>query len=161
MKLLRYGRPGKEKPGLLDADGRIRDLSAHVADIAGPALSPRSLRAIAKLDPRDLPLVRGTPRLGPCVTGSGKFICIGLNYADHAAESGMAVPPEPVIFMKATSAIVGRSSGFLAIIRAVSLSTSRVTSARAVRTEGTGRSRCAISFSNTPSASNGGLPVSM
>ena len=107
MKLLRYGRPGKEKPGLLDADGRIRDLSAHVADIAGPALSPRSLRAIAKLDPRDLPLVRGTPRLGPCVTGSGKFICIGLNYADHAAESGMAVPPEPVIFMKATSAISG------------------------------------------------------
>jgi len=107
MKLLRYGRPGKEKPGLLDADGRIRDLSAHVADIAGPALSPRSLRALAKLDPRDLPLVRGTPRLGPCVTGSGKFICIGLNYADHAAESGMAVPPEPVIFMKATSAISG------------------------------------------------------
>lgn len=107
MKLLRYGPPGREKPGLLDADGRIRDLSAHVGDIGGRALAPAALRKLAKLRAQDLPLVKGRPRLGPCVAGTGKFICIGLNYADHAAESGLAVPPEPVIFMKATSAIVG------------------------------------------------------
>ncbi len=109
MKLLRYGRTGKEKPGLLDADGRIRDLSGHVPDIAGSAISPRSLKALARLSTADLPLVKGNPRLGPCVAGTGKFICIGLNYADHAAESGLNVPPEPVVFMKATSAIIGPS----------------------------------------------------
>lgn len=107
MKLLRYGEPGAEKPGLLDRDGVIRDLSAHVTDIGGGALDPASLAALAKLDANTLPAVAGTPRLGACVANVGKFICIGLNYADHAAESGMAVPPEPVVFIKATSAIVG------------------------------------------------------
>ena len=107
MKLLRYGEAGAEKPGLLDGDGQIRDLSGVVADIAGATLSPEGLARIAALDPASLPLVEGNPRLGPCVAGTGKFICIGLNYADHAAESGMPVPPEPVIFMKATSAICG------------------------------------------------------
>lgn len=107
MKLLRYGKPGHEKPGLLDDDGRIRDLSAHVADIGGEAISPSGLRRLARLKADDLPLVKGRPRLGPCVAGTGKLVCIGLNYADHAAESGMAVPPEPVVFMKATSAICG------------------------------------------------------
>ncbi|WP_420961509.1 fumarylacetoacetate hydrolase family protein [Brucella sp. IR073] len=107
MKLLRYGEAGQEKPGLLDAEGNIRDLSGHVADIAGAALAPDALAKLGEIDIQSLPLVSGNPRLGPCVAGTGKFICIGLNYADHAAESGMAVPPEPVIFMKATSAIVG------------------------------------------------------
>jgi 2-keto-4-pentenoate hydratase/2-oxohepta-3-ene-1,7-dioic acid hydratase in catechol pathway len=107
MKLLRYGQSGLEKPGIIDRNGAVRDLSAHAGDIGGVAISPSSLKKIASLDPMSLPLVAGNPRLGPCVTGTGKFICIGLNYADHAAESGLAVPPEPVIFMKATSAITG------------------------------------------------------
>lgn len=107
MKLLRYGELGAEKPGLLDADGVIRDLSAHVADIGGAALDPAALAALAKLDPKSLPAVSGKPRLGACVAGVGKFICIGLNYSDHAAETGATVPSEPVVFMKATSAIVG------------------------------------------------------
>ncbi|MBZ9868548.1 fumarylacetoacetate hydrolase family protein [Mesorhizobium sp. CA15] len=107
MKLLRYGEAGSEKPGLLDADGVIRDLSAHVADIAGTALHPASLEMLSKLDPKSLPVVPGKPRLGACVAGTGKFICIGLNYSDHAAETGATVPPEPIIFMKASSAIVG------------------------------------------------------
>ncbi|MEN5297003.1 fumarylacetoacetate hydrolase family protein [Brucella sp. TWI559] len=107
MKFLRYGETGQEKPGLLDADGNIRDLSAHVSDLSGAVLSPEALAKLGSLDVNALPKVEGNPRLGPCVAGTGKFICIGLNYADHAAESGMAVPPEPVIFMKATSAIVG------------------------------------------------------
>lgn len=113
MKLLRYGAPGTEKPAMLDADGQIRDLSGHVADIGGKDIDPAALAALAKLDPASLPLVAGSPRIGPCVTGTGKFICIGLNYADHAAESGMAVPPEPVVFMKATSAIVGPNDDLL------------------------------------------------
>lgn len=113
MKLLRYGAPGAEKPAILDADGAIRDLSAHVSDIGGKDIDPAALAALAKLDPASLPVVAGTPRIGPCVTGTGKFICIGLNYADHAAESGMAVPPEPVVFMKATSAIVGPNDDLL------------------------------------------------
>ncbi|TIS60261.1 fumarylacetoacetate hydrolase family protein [Mesorhizobium sp.] len=107
MKLLRYGEAGSERPGLLDADGTIRDLSAHVADIAGKALDPASLQALSKLDPKSLPAVSGKPRIGACVAGTGKFICIGLNYSDHAAETGATVPPEPIIFMKASSAIVG------------------------------------------------------
>jgi 2-keto-4-pentenoate hydratase/2-oxohepta-3-ene-1,7-dioic acid hydratase in catechol pathway len=107
MKLLRYGEPGSEKPGLLDADGVIRDLSAHVGDVAGKALDPSALAELATLDVASLPAVSGSPRLGPCVASTGKFICIGLNYSDHAAETGAAVPPEPIIFMKATSAIVG------------------------------------------------------
>ena len=107
MKLLRYGQTGAEKPGLLDAGGVIRDLSGHVADVGGAALAPESLAALARLDPASLPAVSGNPRIGPCVAGVGKFICIGLNYSDHAAETGATVPPEPIIFMKATSAIVG------------------------------------------------------
>ncbi len=107
MKLLRYGPAGQEKPGLLDKDGNIRDLSGHVADIAGAAILPEGLDRLRGIDPASLPLVSGSPRLGPCVAGTGKFICIGLNYSDHAAETGATVPPEPIIFMKATSAIVG------------------------------------------------------
>ena len=113
MKFLRYGETGQEKPGLLDADGNIRDLSAHVSDLSGAVLSPETLAKLGSLDVNTLPKVEGNPRLGPCVAGTGKFICIGLNYADHAAESGMAVPPEPVIFMKATSAIVGPNDDLL------------------------------------------------
>lgn len=107
MKLLRYGAPGAEKPGILDHNGQIRDLSAHVGDIGGRWLAPEGLAAIAALPLDSLPVVSGSPRLGPCVTGTGKFICIGLNYSDHAAETGASVPSEPVIFMKATSAIQG------------------------------------------------------
>ncbi|MDD2869345.1 ureidoglycolate lyase [Neomegalonema sp.] len=107
MKLLRYGPKGQEKPGLLDDSGRLRDLSAHVEDLAGAALEPEGLARLAALDPASLPPVSGAPRLGPCVGRVGKFICIGLNYADHAAESGMPVPAEPVVFNKWTSAICG------------------------------------------------------
>mgnify|MGYP005752650161 CR=1 FL=1 len=107
MRLLRYGPAGAEKPGLLDAEGAIRDLSAQLPDLSGEALDPAALARLARLDHGSLPVVGGSPRLGPPVAGTGKFICIGLNYADHAAESGMDVPPEPVIFMKATSAICG------------------------------------------------------
>jgi len=113
MKFLRYGEAGQEKPGILDADGAIRDLSAHVSDLSGTALAPDALAKLGAVDVNSLPKVEGNPRLGPCVAGTGKFICIGLNYADHAAESGMAVPPEPVIFMKATSAIVGPNDDVL------------------------------------------------
>ena len=111
MKLLRYGPKGAEKPGLLDANGQVRDLSGHVADIGGTALSPESLKRLAALDPASLPLVPGTPqqdlRLGPCVGGTRKFICIGLNYADHAAETGAAIPSEPVVFNKWITAMCG------------------------------------------------------
>ena len=107
MKLLRYGEPGHELPGLLDEEGRIRDLSGVVPDIAEQALMPDSLDRLGALDPKTLPLVDGGVRIGPCVGRVGKFICIGLNYADHAAESGMELPTEPVIFTKATSAISG------------------------------------------------------
>jgi 2-keto-4-pentenoate hydratase/2-oxohepta-3-ene-1,7-dioic acid hydratase in catechol pathway len=107
MKLLRYGPAGSEKPAILADDGSIRDLSAHVGDIQGDVIGPAGLAKLAQIDPSSLPTVAEGARLGPCVAGTGKFICIGLNYADHAAESGMAVPPEPVIFMKATSAICG------------------------------------------------------
>ena len=107
MRLLRYGDPGREKPGMLDGEGRIRDLSRVIADLTGDALLPTSIDRLRALDPESLPLVDGEPRIGPCVGGVGKFVCIGLNYADHAAESGLEVPPEPVIFMKATSAIAG------------------------------------------------------
>lgn len=107
MKLLRYGSVGAERPGMLDAKGEIRDLSRVVSDIAGAALLPESLEKLKRIDPETLPIVGGRPRLGPCVGAVGKFICIGLNYSDHAAESDMAVPKEPVIFTKATSAITG------------------------------------------------------
>jgi 2-keto-4-pentenoate hydratase/2-oxohepta-3-ene-1,7-dioic acid hydratase in catechol pathway len=107
MKLLRHGPAGSEKPGLLDSTGAIRDLSGVVPDIARETLLPESLDKLRKLDPNSLPGVHGTPRIGPCVGQVGKFICIGLNYADHAAESNMPLPKEPIVFMKATSAIVG------------------------------------------------------
>ncbi len=107
MKLLRYGPAGQEKPGLLDASGTIRDLSTTIPDIAGSSLSPAGLDKLKSLDPQALKAVPGTPRIGPCVGHVGKFICIGLNYSDHAAETGATVPPEPIIFMKATSAITG------------------------------------------------------
>jgi len=107
MKLLRFGNLGQEKPGALDSEGQIRDLSGVVADIAGAALLPDSLERLRQIDLHTLPLVTGSPRLGPCAGSVGKFLCIGLNYSDHAAESGMAVPAEPVLFMKATSAICG------------------------------------------------------
>ncbi len=110
MKLLRYGPAGLEKPGVLDGAGRIRDLSGVIADVAGDVLTRLDT---LKIDPETLPLVPGNPRIGPCVAGTGKFICIGLNYADHAAESGLQVPPEPVIFMKATSAICGPNDPIL------------------------------------------------
>ncbi|KPD11156.1 fumarylacetoacetate hydrolase family protein [Phaeobacter sp. 11ANDIMAR09] len=107
MKLLRFGPQGSEKPGLLDAEGQIRDLSGVVADIAGAVLSDAQLQNLREVDPTSLPLVAGAPRIGPCVAQVGKFICIGLNYADHAAEAGMDLPQEPVVFFKATSAICG------------------------------------------------------
>ncbi|BEO64425.1 ureidoglycolate lyase [Serratia marcescens] len=107
MKLLRYGQPGQERPGMLDAQGRLRDLSQHIADVGGAALLPASLAKLRALDSTALPLVEGQPRLGACVGGIGKFICIGLNYADHAAETGAAIPEEPVVFNKWTSAVVG------------------------------------------------------
>ncbi|MGN7833626.1 fumarylacetoacetate hydrolase family protein [Pseudoxanthomonas sp. 22568] len=107
MKLLRHGAPGAEKPGLLDDEGRIRDLSAVIADIAGEAITPEGLQRLRALDVSTLPLVDGAPRLGPCVGQVGKFVCIGLNYSDHAAETGAQVPAEPVIFNKWTSAICG------------------------------------------------------
>ncbi len=107
MKLVRYGNPGKEKPGLVDDDGRIRDLSAVVPDIGPQQLSQAGLARIRKANPAKLPLVRGTPRYGCPVSGVGKFVAIGLNYADHAAESGAPIPKEPVVFLKATSCIQG------------------------------------------------------
>ena len=107
MKLLRYGPKGAEKPGLLDDDGRIRDLSNQVTDIDGSVLAPERLAALGKLDAKTLPLVEGSPRMGPPVAGIGKIIAIGLNYSDHAKESGMELPKEPVMFTKAVTAING------------------------------------------------------
>ena len=107
MKLLRYGPVGQEKPGAVDRKGVLRDLSGHIADLSGAVLLPDALDKLRKLDLESLPAVEGSPRLGPCVAGVGKFVAIGLNYADHAAESGVEVPKEPVIFTKATSCICG------------------------------------------------------
>lgn len=111
MKLVRYGAEGAEKPGMLDATGHVRDLSGLIDDVGGDALLPDSIARLAGIDPASLPLVTGTPqenlRLGACVGGIGKFICIGLNYADHAAEAGMDIPAEPIIFNKWTSAVCG------------------------------------------------------
>jgi len=107
MKLLRYGPRGAEKPGLLDADGQIRDLSGHVADITGAELSPASLKKLAAIDPKSLPLVSGSPRYGVPVKGVSKFIAVGLNFADHAAESNLPIPEEPVLFTKAVSCLTG------------------------------------------------------
>ena len=107
MKLLRYGAPGEEKPGALDGAGEIRDLSGIISDVGGESLLPDAIEKLRDIDLATLPKVSGQTRIGPCVASVGKFICIGLNYSDHAAESGMAVPSEPVIFMKATSSICG------------------------------------------------------
>lgn len=113
MKLLRFGLPGDEKPGMLDSSGDIRDLSSVIPDLAGNALGPDSLDRLRSLDSSTLPRIDGGVRIGPCVGNVGKFICIGLNYSDHAAESGMAVPAEPILFMKATSAICGPNDGIV------------------------------------------------
>jgi 2-keto-4-pentenoate hydratase/2-oxohepta-3-ene-1,7-dioic acid hydratase in catechol pathway len=113
MRLLRYGEAGSELPGVLDAEGRIRDLSSIVPDITGATLSPASLEAMRGVAMSALPLVEDNPRIGACVGGVGKFICIGLNYSDHAAESRMELPEEPVVFMKATSAICGPCDNIL------------------------------------------------
>jgi 2-keto-4-pentenoate hydratase/2-oxohepta-3-ene-1,7-dioic acid hydratase in catechol pathway len=107
MKLLRYGKAGAEKPGMLDTDGKLRDLSGVIAEIDAATLSPASLRKLAKLDPASLPLVRGKPRLGPCVARPLNFVCIGLNYADHAAETGAKIPQEPIVFLKSLGAYTG------------------------------------------------------
>ncbi|GAB5437816.1 fumarylacetoacetate hydrolase family protein [Falsiruegeria mediterranea] len=107
MKLLRFGEAGAEKPGLLASDGTLRDLSGHVADISGAALSDAGLEQLRAVDPDSLPVVEGNPRLGPCVGSIGKYMCIGLNYSDHAAESGLPIPEHPILFMKANSAISG------------------------------------------------------
>jgi 2-keto-4-pentenoate hydratase/2-oxohepta-3-ene-1,7-dioic acid hydratase in catechol pathway len=113
MKLLRYGEPGREKPGMRAAGGEILDLSGIISDLAGDAVLPESLERLRRLDPSTLPRIDGKPRLGPCVGRVGKFICIGLNYSDHAAETGAQVPVEPVVFMKATSAIAGPDDDIL------------------------------------------------
>jgi 2,4-diketo-3-deoxy-L-fuconate hydrolase len=107
VKLVRWGEAGAERPGLIGADGRIRDLSRHVADIGGAALSRTGLAALAAIPEGELPIVEEGVRLGPCVGGIGKILCIGLNYSDHAAETGATVPPEPILFMKPTSAVSG------------------------------------------------------
>ncbi len=113
MKLLRYGAPGAEKPGMLDATGTIRDLSGVVTDIAGDVLTPAGLARLAAIDPATLPAVAADVRHGPCVGRVGKFMCIGLNYADHAAETGAPIPKEPILFMKANSAICGPNDEIL------------------------------------------------
>jgi len=113
MKLVRYGRPGKEKPGLIDADGKLRDLSRKVKDIDGASLAPGALAKLRKLDTRKLPLVKGKPRLGPCVATPPKFIAIGLNYVDHAKESGNPIPEHPVVFFKAETCIVGPNDNIM------------------------------------------------
>ncbi len=113
MKFVRYGAEGAEKPGLVDATGAIRDLSGHISDLSGASIEPEALAKLSAVDPATLPLVSADERLGACVAGTGKFICIGLNYSDHAAETGATVPPEPIIFMKATSAISGPNDDLL------------------------------------------------
>ena len=113
MKLVRFGSEGNEKPGLIDEQGNLCDLSSYLDDISGPNLSEDKLLEISKIDTSNLPKIDKSTRLGPCVNNVGKFICIGLNYADHAKEAGMEVPPEPVIFMKATSAICGPADPIL------------------------------------------------
>jgi 2,4-didehydro-3-deoxy-L-rhamnonate hydrolase len=113
MKLVRYGPAGKEKPGLIDADGKLRDLSRKVKDIDAAALAPAKLKELAKLDTRKLPLVKGRPRLGPCVAAPSKFVAIGLNYTDHAKETGSPIPEHPVVFFKSTTCIVGANDNVM------------------------------------------------
>ena len=113
MKLVRYGPPGKERPGLLDAEGKLRDLSRKVKDIDAAALAPGQLAQLRKLDPKRLPQVKGRPRLGPCVATPSKFVAIGLNYIDHAKESGNPIPDYPVVFFKAETCIVGATDNIM------------------------------------------------
>src|SRR5207245_9740031 len=113
MKLVRYRPPGKEKPGVIDDEGKLRDPSRKVKDIGATALAPGELAKLRKLDPKKLPLVKGRPRLGPCVATPPKFIAIGLNYVDHAKESGNPIPEHPVVFYKAETCIVGRNRDIL------------------------------------------------
>ena len=113
MKLVRYGPPGKEKPGLIDAEGKLRDLSRKVNDIGPDTLAPAKLKELAKLDVKRLPLVNGKPRLGPCVTGVSKFVAIGLNYIDHAKETGSPIPENPIVFFKAETCIVGANDSIM------------------------------------------------
>ena len=113
MKLVRYGPAGKEKPGLIDADGKLRDLSRKIPDIGPATLDPATLKTLAKLDPKRLPLVKGKPRFGACVSGVGKFVAIGLNYADHAKESGLPIPAHPVVFFKSPTCIVGPNDSIM------------------------------------------------
>jgi 2,4-didehydro-3-deoxy-L-rhamnonate hydrolase len=113
MKLVRYGPAGKEKPGLIDSEGKLRDLSRKVKDIGPEALAPAKLKELSRLDPKKLPLVKGRPRFGPCVTGVPKFVAIGLNYIDHAKESGNPIPEYPVVFYKAETCIVGANDNIM------------------------------------------------
>jgi 2,4-diketo-3-deoxy-L-fuconate hydrolase len=113
MKLVRYGPPGKEKPGLIDADGKLRDLSRKIKDIDAAALAPGQLAQLRRLDPKKLPQVKGRPRLGPCVATPSKFIAIGLNYVDHAKESGNPIPENPVVFFKAETCIGGANDNIM------------------------------------------------
>ncbi len=113
MKLVRYGRPGKEKPGLIDADGKLRDLSRKIKDIDAAALAPGQLAQLRRLDPKKLPQVKGRPRLGPCIATPSKFVAIGLNYVDHAKESGNPIPENPVVFFKAETCIVGANDNIM------------------------------------------------
>ena len=109
MKLCRYGKPGYEKPGVIDGEGRLRDLSKVIDNIGPNEISPRQLRTLSRLKPETLPLVNSTPRFGVPYVGIGKFVAIGLNYSDHAKEAGMPIPSEPIVFMKATTCISGPS----------------------------------------------------
>ena len=113
MKLVRYGPPGKEKPGLIDHDGKLRDLSRKVKDLNAATLAPAELAKLRKLDPKKLPLVKGRPRLGPCVAAPSKFVAIGLNYVDHAKESGNPIPEHPVVFFKSETCIVGANDNIM------------------------------------------------
>ena len=113
MKLVRYGPPGKEKPGLIDADGKLRDLSKKVKDIDGNSLAPAKLKELSKLDTKRLPLVKGKPRFGACVTGASKFLAIGLNYVDHAKETGSPIPENPIVFFKSETCIVGPNDSIM------------------------------------------------
>ena len=113
MKLVRYGPPGKEKPGLIDSQGVLRDLSRKVKDIDGAALAPSSIAALKKLDPKKLPAVKGKPRLGPCIATPSKFVAIGLNYTDHARETGAPIPEYPVVFYKTPSCVVGANDNIM------------------------------------------------
>jgi 2,4-diketo-3-deoxy-L-fuconate hydrolase len=121
MKLVRYGPAGREKPGLIDADGVLRDLSRKVDDIDGEALSPMSLSGLRKLDTRRLPAVKGRPRLGPCIATPSKFVAIGLNYSDHAKETGVPIPEHPVVFFKAQTCIVGANDNVMAPLESTQL----------------------------------------